>query len=229
MHKLTLALSALCCQAAAVVSAQEYGPIRIYPGPGQFYSILLGDPITRESYVVSERTYRREDSYGKEGTLRHVFSYSGGQRDTLMMKFFVRCKSVSSTSREVKIWGNEQHQEQARLTIISADNQAPSEVERDAYDLHRFLCDDRQGAPMPSAAKKGTTREESMDGLVACCLAYCRAVGCNSPPAETGCSRSFLASTIKKYPSAYPTLAAYKRNLYTSAKSYNGAVVRACL
>jgi hypothetical protein len=84
-------------------------------------------------------------------------------------------------------------------------------------------------------AKKNEGKEKpnpsggSMQSLVECCLAYCRALKCNSPPATTACSPSFLTSILAKYPEAFPNAAAYKKNLYTGARSYNGTIVRSCM
>jgi len=87
--------------------------------------------------------------------------------------------------------------------------------------------------PIETQKSKGKEKlnagKDSMESLVECCLAYCGAIKCNSPPATTACSPSYLTSTLAKYPQAFPNVAAYKKNLYTGARSYNGAIVRACL
>jgi hypothetical protein len=72
------------------------------------------------------------------------------------------------------------------------------------------------------------TGSDSIKSLVECCLAYCRAVKCNSPPATTACSPSYLTSILTKYSDAFPNPTAYKQNLYAGAKSYNGTILGAC-
>jgi hypothetical protein len=175
VHKLALAVCIVCFE-ATIASCQEYGPVRSYAGAGRLYSTLVGDPVTRESYIISDRTYRSEDSYGKEGTLRYTFKYSDGQSDSALMKFFVRCKSVSS-DLEVQVWASDQQQEQARASVIKDNNRTPSGIERDAYDLYRTLCSDREVGP--SAPKKGEAkpRPSAEQHLRNCLADYVRRKG----------------------------------------------------
>jgi hypothetical protein len=76
--------------------------------------------------------------------------------------------------------------------------------------------------------EKSGAGSDSIKSLVECCLAYCRAVKCNSPPATTACSPSYLTSILTKYSDAFPNPTAYKQNLYAGAKSYNGTILGAC-
>ena len=68
--------------------------------------------------------------------------------------------------------------------------------------------------------------DESMESLVACCLAYCRAIQCDSPPATTFCSAGYLSSTVSKY---FHSASAYKKNFYTAARSVQGIVIHDCM
>lgn len=79
------------------------------------------------------------------------------------------------------------------------------------------------------AKEKPILSGNSLESLVECCLAYCQAIGCNSPPATSACSPRFLTSILAKYREAFPNAEAYKQNLYTGAKSYNGSIIRACM
>lgn len=217
----------LLCSQATVAVCQEYGPVRTYGTSERLYSTLVGDPITRESYLMSERTYRSEDSFGKEGIIRYLFKYADGQTETAIMNFFIRCGAVNDPDKHfVRVWANSE--DQAQETKIKNPQDTPTGFNKDAYDLFRAVCPQDNAGPQPTKSTQKTTAagDNSMRSLIACCLAYCRALKCNSPPATTGCTQDFLSSTLTKY---FHTVAAYKRNYYVNAKSYNGSIIRACL
>jgi hypothetical protein len=98
----------------------------------------------------------------------------------------------------------------------------------------RFLLDgcDQRSPPEIPAGPPPPPEKDSMQELVECCLAYCRVVNCNSPPATTGCSPSFIKSALVKYADSYRSYggtAAYgwKRMYLDGAKSA-GVTLRAC-
>jgi hypothetical protein len=81
--------------------------------------------------------------------------------------------------------------------------------------------------PKTPESKKAPDRQD-LARLVACCLAYCRAVDCNSPPASIGCTPNFLESSTKRYFNG--DTRANMRNYYdyVGAKAYNGSIISAC-
>lgn len=229
MRSLIITCGVLCSQATMVL-CQEYGPVRTYGPSERLYSTLEGNPISRESYLMSERTYRSEDSFGKEGIIRYLFKYANGETETVVMNFFVRCGAVDDSNKHfVRVWANAE--DEAQEIKIKNPQDTPSGINKDAYDLFRVVCSpDNATSPQTNGKPVGKpSSDNSMRRLVECCLAYCRAIGCNSPPSTTACNPSFLTSILAKYPEAFPNAAAYRRNLYTGAKSYNGSTIRACM
>src|SRR5436190_19817650 len=58
-------------------------------------------------------------------------------------------------------------------------------------------------SPTPApAGRRRASSPVSIQSLQACCIAYCAAIGCNSPPAAVACTTEFLArykSTKQNY------------------------------
>jgi hypothetical protein len=102
----------------------------------------------------------------------------------------------------------------------------------------RFLLDNcdqpEQPKPVPPQQQPAPAPpNESIEKLVECCLAYCRAINCNSPPATIACAPSFIASNLVKYAASWrsyggSSVYGYKRSMLDGAKT-KGIVVRACL
>lgn len=213
-----------------IASCQENAAARMYKAPGLLYNTLVGVPITRQSYIASENTYQNADGFGKEGTVRHVFNYTDGKSDTVLMNFSIRCGGGDDRNLFVDIWTD--RQQEASKTIIRDPQRVPSAVEKDAYELFRTLCSQFDGGSAQAreggASQKTGTNDRAMLDLIECCLAYCGTVKCNSPEATTLCRPRFLASLLAKYSESFPNADAYRKNLYMGAKSYNGSVIRAC-
>jgi hypothetical protein len=75
---------------------------------------------------------------------------------------------------------------------------------------------------------------DSLQSLMQCCVAYCRAVGCNSPPAATGCSAKYQQWQMSQHGASFQKIYggdvvfAMKRNYFEGAKAYKGMTISAC-
>lgn len=79
-----------------------------------------------------------------------------------------------------------------------------------------------------------TTSGSGLRSLITCCLAYCRLIDCNSPPASTVCSAGFirrlarLDGAVLRRTYGGDTYAAMKRNYSQAAFSLAGVHLRQC-
>jgi hypothetical protein len=64
---------------------------------------------------------------------------------------------------------------------------------------------------------KDKNEERELQSLVECCLAYCRFMHCNSPPASTACSASFIRMSAQKWGASFRS-AFGGNNTYTAMK-----------
>jgi hypothetical protein len=117
--------------------AQEYGPTSDYGVEGKNYSVAQEDGLTREAYLLSQRSYRSEDSFGYEGNVRHLLRYEIGGYEVRYLNFFVRCSGDGELS--VRTW--EVDEQDATTTTIQ--DKPPTKAERQAYNLYWAMCHDK--------------------------------------------------------------------------------------
>lgn len=95
-------------------------------------------------------------------------------------------------------------------------------------DANKDVC------PGGSRPATQTTRDRGLRSVIKCCLAYCRIVHCNSPPASLGCSAGFTRMEARKYGAAFrssyggDTYTAMKRNYFQNGVSAAGVQIPQC-
>jgi uncharacterized caspase-like protein len=78
---------------------------------------------------------------------------------------------------------------------------------------------------------KKVSEKYDMARLIACCLAYCKVMNCNSPPASIGCTAKFEEETIRQARSS-PNRRSYgirdHMRMYYDGAKFHGKTVEAC-